>query len=104
MWRLGGCHLHRSVLATAPNTAPSTAADIEPKVGSVVTNMEVVRGAESSGLNSTEEYIQPEKNAQVDVANLGSSQPMGTELLSQAKEEASSKSSAALQNGLTGEG
>lgn len=87
-----------------PTTAPSTAADIEPKVGSVAANMEAVRGTESSCLNSAEEYIQPKKKAQVDVGNLGSSQPMGTELLSQAKEEAPSKSSAALQNGLTGEG
>lgn len=55
-------------------------------------------------MNSIEEFIQPEKKAQVDAGNLGSSWPAGTELLAQAKEEAPSTSSAALENVLTGEG
>lgn len=50
---------------------------VEPGIGSMATNIEAECDAESSVLNNIEQYIQPEKKAQVDVENLGTSQPAG---------------------------
>lgn len=43
----------------------------------MATNTEAERDAESSVLNNIEQYIQPEKKAQVDVEKLGTSQTAG---------------------------
>lgn len=50
---------------------------VEPRIGSMATNTEAEHDAESSVLNNIEPYIQPEKKAQVDVENLGTSQTAG---------------------------
>lgn len=59
--------------------------------------------AADGGSHDSEEYIQPENEARVDAANLGSSQPAGTEILSQPAEETASTSSAGVGNVLRSE-
>lgn len=54
--------------------------------------------AADGGSHDREECIQPEKQARVDAESLGSSQPAGTEILSQPAEEAASTSSAGFEN------
>lgn len=54
--------------------------------------------AADGGSHDSEEYIQPENEARVDAANLGSSQPAGTEIMSQPAKETASTSSAGMEN------